>query len=66
MICLWVHLGGFIDKVKLKKVAERGIENGLYRVKALLGRNRFYSSLYHIGSIQTNSQRKGKIPLLCI
>lgn len=29
-------LGGFIDKVKLKKVAERGIENGLYRVKALL------------------------------
>ena len=29
-------LGGFIDKVKLKKIAERGIENGLYRVKALL------------------------------
>jgi uncharacterized membrane protein len=29
-------LGGFMDKVKLKKVAERGIENGLYRVKALL------------------------------
>ena len=25
-----------MDKVKLKKVAERGIENGLYRVKALL------------------------------
>jgi hypothetical protein len=29
-------LGGFMDKVRLKKVAERGIENGLYRVKALL------------------------------
>lgn len=29
-------LGGLIDKVRLKKVAERGIENGLYRVKALL------------------------------
>lgn len=29
-------LGNFIDKVKLKKIAERGIENGLYRVKALL------------------------------
>jgi hypothetical protein len=29
-------LGGFLDKVKLKKIAERGIENGLYRVKALL------------------------------
>ena len=29
-------LGGFMDRVKLKKVAERGIENGLYRVKALL------------------------------
>jgi uncharacterized membrane protein len=29
-------LGGFIDKVKLRKIAERGIENGLYRVKALL------------------------------
>jgi len=29
-------LGGFMDKVKLKKVAERGIENGLYRVKSLL------------------------------
>jgi ligand-binding SRPBCC domain-containing protein len=29
-------LGGFIDKMKLKKIAERGIENGLYRVKALL------------------------------
>lgn len=29
-------LGSFIDKVKLKKIAERGIENGLYRVKALL------------------------------
>ena len=29
-------LGGIIDKVKLKKVAERGMENGLYRVKALL------------------------------
>ena len=29
-------LGGFMDKVKLKKIAERGIENGLYRVKALL------------------------------
>ena len=29
-------LGSFMDKVKLKKVAERGIENGLYRVKALL------------------------------
>jgi hypothetical protein len=25
-----------MDKVKLKKVAARGIENGLYRVKALL------------------------------
>lgn len=29
-------LGAFIDKIKLKKIAERGIENGLYRVKALL------------------------------
>jgi uncharacterized membrane protein len=29
-------LGSFIDKVKLKKIAERGMENGLYRVKALL------------------------------
>jgi hypothetical protein len=29
-------LGGLIDKVRLRKVAERGIENGLYRVKALL------------------------------
>jgi hypothetical protein len=29
-------LGGFIDKIKLKKIAERGIENGLYRVKSLL------------------------------
>lgn len=29
-------LGSFMDKVRLKKVAARGIENGLYRVKALL------------------------------
>lgn len=29
-------LGSFMDKVKLKKTAERGMENGLYRVKALL------------------------------
>ena len=29
-------LGGFMDRVKLKKIAERGIENGLYRVKSLL------------------------------
>jgi len=29
-------LGSLMDKVKLKKSAERGIENGLYRVKALL------------------------------
>jgi len=29
-------LGGFMDKVKLRKTAERGIENGLYRVKSLL------------------------------
>jgi hypothetical protein len=29
-------LGIFMDKVKLKKVAERGMENGLLRVKALL------------------------------
>jgi len=29
-------LGGLMDRVKLKKIAERGIENGLYRVKALL------------------------------
>ena len=29
-------LGGLIDKVKLKKIADRGMENGLYRVKALL------------------------------
>jgi uncharacterized membrane protein len=29
-------LGGLIDRVKLKKTAERGMENGLYRVKALL------------------------------
>jgi uncharacterized membrane protein len=42
-ISIYVHynmpmgpLGGFIDKIKLKKIAERGIENGLYRVKALL------------------------------
>ena len=29
-------LGSFMDKIKLKKIAERGMENGLYRVKALL------------------------------
>lgn len=29
-------LGGFMDKIKLRKIAERGMENGLYRVKALL------------------------------
>ncbi|MDQ4073210.1 MAG: SRPBCC family protein, partial [Thermoproteota archaeon] len=29
-------LGGFMDKIKLRNIAERGIENGLYRVKALL------------------------------
>jgi uncharacterized membrane protein len=29
-------LGGLMDKVKLKKIAERGMENGLYRVRALL------------------------------
>lgn len=29
-------LGSFMDKVKLRKSAERGIENGLYRVKSLL------------------------------
>ncbi len=29
-------LGGLMDKIKLRKTAERGIENGLYRVKALL------------------------------
>lgn len=29
-------LGGFLDKVKLSKIAERGMENGLLRVKALL------------------------------
>lgn len=29
-------LGTFMDKVKLKKIAERGMENGLLRVKALL------------------------------
>ncbi|MEM2140579.1 MAG: SRPBCC family protein [Nitrososphaera sp.] len=29
-------LGGFIDRVKLKGIAERGMETGLYRVKALL------------------------------
>lgn len=29
-------LGSFIDKVKLKNIAERGMENGLLRVKALL------------------------------
>jgi ligand-binding SRPBCC domain-containing protein len=29
-------LGGLLDKFKLKKIAERGMENGLYRVKALL------------------------------
>ena len=29
-------LGGLMDKVKLKKTAKRGMENGLYRVKALL------------------------------
>ena len=29
-------LGSFMDKVKLRKTAERGMENGLYRVKALL------------------------------
>ncbi len=28
--------GSLMDKVKLKKTAEKGIENGLYRVKALL------------------------------
>ena len=29
-------LGSFMDKVKLKKIAERGMENGLLKVKALL------------------------------
>lgn len=29
-------LGGFLDKIKLSKIAERGMENGLLRVKALL------------------------------
>lgn len=29
-------LGSLMDKVKLRKTAERGVENGLYRVKALL------------------------------
>ncbi len=29
-------LGSFMDKVKLRKTAEKGMENGLYRVKALL------------------------------
>ena len=29
-------LGSFMDKVKLKKIAERGMENSLLRVKALL------------------------------
>ena len=29
-------LGSFMDKVKLRKIAERGMENGLLRVKALL------------------------------
>jgi len=29
-------LGGFICKVKLKKFAERGIENGLYGFKSYL------------------------------
>ena len=29
-------LGSLMDKVKLRKSAERGIENGLYRVKGLL------------------------------
>ena len=29
-------LGGLMDRVRLKKIAERGVENGLYRVKALL------------------------------
>ena len=29
-------LGGLMDRVKLKKIAARGVENGLYRVKALL------------------------------
>ena len=31
-------LGGLMDKVKLKKTAERGMENGLYRVKSCCGR----------------------------
>jgi uncharacterized membrane protein len=29
-------IGGLMNRVKLKKIAERGVENGLYRVKALL------------------------------
>jgi uncharacterized membrane protein len=29
-------LGGLMNKIKIKNIAERGIENGLYRVKALL------------------------------
>lgn len=32
-------LGGLLDKVKLKGIAERGMETGLYRVKALLEGN---------------------------
>ena len=29
-------LGGLMNKIKIKNIADRGIENGLYRVKALL------------------------------
>jgi uncharacterized membrane protein len=29
-------LGGLMNRVKIKNIAERGMENGLYRVKALL------------------------------
>jgi hypothetical protein len=57
-------LGGFIGMVKLlKKIAERGIGNGLYRVKALLeetGSIPVYNTKY----IEANSKRKRMLELL--
>jgi len=59
-------LGGFIGKAKLKKIAERGIENGLYGVKALLEGTGSIRSIpvYNIKYVEGNSKRKRTLELL--
>jgi len=56
-------LGGFIGKAKLKKIAERGIENGLYGVKALL-EGTGSIPVYNIKYVEGNSKRKRTLELL--